>query len=73
MAKYNLDCLGEACPIPLMKVQDKIEEMEKGDTLIVSVDHNCAMKNIPNWANDEGYNVEIETVGNGKWDIIINI
>ena len=71
MSKYNLDCLGEACPTPLIKVQNKIEEMKVGDILIVNVDHSCAMKNVPNWAMEEGYNVEVESTYNGEWNIII--
>mgnify|MGYP003595207865 CR=1 FL=1 len=71
MSKYNLDCLGEACPTPLIKVQNKIEEMKVGDILIVNVDHSCAMKNVPNWAMEEGYNVEVESTYNGEWNIVI--
>ena len=71
MNKYNLDCLGEACPVPLIKVQSKMEEMEIGDVLTVNVDHSCAMKNVPNWARDEGHNVEIESTDVGEWNIII--
>lgn len=71
MAKYNLDCLGEACPTPLIRLQEKMEEMEIGDIVVVNVDHSCAMKNIPNWANEEGHGVELEVVGNGEWNIIV--
>jgi len=27
MAEFTVDCLGEACPIPLMKVQKQMEKM----------------------------------------------
>ena len=27
MAEFTIDCLGEACPVPLMKVQKQIEKM----------------------------------------------
>ena len=26
MAEFTVDCLGEACPIPLMKVQKQMEK-----------------------------------------------
>lgn len=71
MNRYILDCLGEACPTPLIRVQAKMDEMEVGDILVVTVDHSCAMKNVPNWANDEGHMVEVKTKNNGEWDIII--
>lgn len=71
MAEYALDCLGEACPIPLMKTEKKIKELAIGDILVVSIDHSCAMKNVPEWSRKQGYNVEIEEVDDGEWEIII--
>lgn len=71
MAEYTLDCLGEACPVPLMKTENKLKELAVGDTLIVQIDHSCAMKNVPEWARKVGHNVEIEEVDDGEWEIFI--
>lgn len=72
MAKeYILDCLGEACPIPLIKAQKKMAEMSVGDTITIEIDHSCAVKNVPEWANKEGYNCEIEEIDDGQWEIWI--
>ena len=71
MAEYTLDCLGEACPVPLMRTEKKMEELAVGDVLVVAIDHSCAMKNIPEWARKQGLNVEIDEVDDGEWEIII--
>lgn len=71
MSKFEIDALGEACPIPLLKVQKKWPELRHGDVLVVSIDHSCALKNIPEWANKQGHNVEVEEVEDGVWDIYI--
>ena len=71
MAEAKLDCLGEVCPVPLIKTQKKIGTMNVGDVLIVEIDHSCAMKNIPEWARKEGHNVEIEEVDDGEWEVYI--
>ncbi|MDN5348419.1 MAG: hypothetical protein PWP65_1984 [Clostridia bacterium] len=71
MAEYTLDALGEACPVPLIRTEKKMQELKVGDILIVQVDHSCAMKNVPEWARKQGYNVELEEVEEGRWDIII--
>lgn len=71
MKEYTLDCYGEACPIPLIKTEKKMETMESGDVLIVQIDHSCAVKNVPEWARAKGYNVEIEETDDGEWDVII--
>lgn len=71
MKEFVLDCMGEACPIPLVKAQKKIEEIETGDVLVVQIDHSCAMKNVPEWARNAGHNVEIDEVDDGEWEIVI--
>jgi TusA-related sulfurtransferase len=71
MAEYRLDCMGEACPVPLIKTQKKIAELNIGDILVVEIDHSCAMKNVPEWARKEGHNVDIEETSEGEWEIYI--
>lgn len=66
-----LDCMGEACPVPLMKTEKAIAGLEPGDVLIVQIDHSCAMKNVPEWARKQGYNVEVEEIDDGEWEVII--
>ncbi|MCE5236118.1 MAG: sulfurtransferase TusA family protein [Clostridiaceae bacterium] len=71
MKEVVLDCLGEACPVPLIKTQKAMEGLSVGDVLIVKIDHSCAMKNVPEWARKEGHNVEIEEVDDGEWECVI--
>jgi TusA-related sulfurtransferase len=71
MTEFKLDCMGEACPIPLVKTQKQMARMAVGDVVVVHIDHSCAMKNVPEWARKEGHNVEIEETGDGEWEIII--
>ena len=69
--EVELDCLGEACPVPLIKTEKALAELDPGDTLIVLLDHSCAMKNVPEWARKHGHNVEIEEVDDGEWECYI--
>lgn len=71
MQEKTIDCLGEACPVPLVKAQKALEELAVGDVLIVQIDHSCAMKNVPEWAREAGHNVEIEEVDDGEWEVVI--
>ena len=71
MKEYTLDCMGEACPLPMMKTEKQMEKMEVGDVVIVQIDHSCAVKNVPEWARNQGYNVEIDEVDDGEWEVII--
>jgi len=71
MAEHRLDCYGEACPIPLLKAEKKMKTLAVGDTLVVLTDHSCAMKNVPDWARKQGYDVDLEETGDGEWEIYI--
>lgn len=71
MAEFTLDCMGEACPIPLIKTEKEMEKMSVGDVIVVQIDHSCAIKNVPEWARTQGYNVEIDDIDDGEWEIII--
>ena len=71
MKEETLDCLGDACPVPLVKAQKALEDLDVGDVLIVQIDHSCAMKNVPEWAREAGHNVEIEEVDDGEWEVVI--
>ncbi len=71
MAEYELDCMGEACPIPLVKAEKKIEKLNVGDILVVLIDHSCAMKNLPEWARKQGHNVELDEIDDGEWEVVI--
>ena len=66
-----LDCMGEACPVPLIKAENALKKLSLGDVLVVQIDHSCAMKNVPEWARKEGHNVEIEEVDDGEWEVFI--
>ncbi|WP_027340468.1 sulfurtransferase TusA family protein [Halonatronum saccharophilum] len=66
-----LDCIGEPCPLPLMKVEKRIKDLNRGDKIYIEVDHTCAMTNVPEWARKRGYDVEVEEVSFGEWKITV--
>lgn len=71
MAQYKLDCLYEACPIPLLKAHKKLMQMEIGDILILETDHNCSIINVIDWVKKQGHNVDYIEVDEGEWEIYI--
>ncbi len=67
----RVDCIGEPCPLPLLKAEKKINQLSVGEELIIEVDHTCAMNNVPEWARKRKYTVEIKEVDFGEWEIKI--
>ena len=43
---YNLDLLGQRCPVPVLKISRKYKDIDKGDILVVNTDDPKAEKDI---------------------------
>jgi tRNA 2-thiouridine synthesizing protein A len=67
--KYELDARRMFCPMPVIRTQDRVAELQPGDTLeVVSTDPG-ALNDIPAWCRINGHKVLETREENG--DIII--
>lgn len=71
MAEVKLDCMYEACPIPLLKAHKQLQKMKAGDILIMETDHTCSITNVIEWVKKQGHNVDYMEVRKGQWEIYI--
>jgi TusA-related sulfurtransferase len=69
--EVKLNCLGEVCPVPLIKADKALETIGKDEILVVLLDCSCAVKSISEWARKQNYSVEIEEVSSDKWRCFI--
>lgn len=60
MAHFELDARRMFCPMPVIRTQDKINELNIGDTLEVASTDPGALNDIPAWCRINGHKV-IET------------
>jgi tRNA 2-thiouridine synthesizing protein A len=66
---YELDARRMLCPMPVIRTQNRVEELQPGDTLeVVSTDPG-ALNDIPAWCRINGHKVLQTREENG--DIII--
>lgn len=57
MAHYELDARRMFCPMPVIRTQDKVNELQAGDTLeVVSTDPG-ALNDIPAWCRINGHKI----------------
>jgi selenium metabolism protein YedF len=54
-----VDCRGLACPIPVLKTKEALEEIEKGE-IVVIVDNKASKENVKRFAQKAGCSVEVE-------------
>jgi len=60
-----LDCFGDICPIPVLKVKKELKKLESGEQFMLVTDHSCVVKSI----SEKYDNIMIEEPMNGVWEI----
>lgn len=65
-----IDCFGDICPIPVLKVQDALKALQPGEEFTLVTDHSCVVKSIEEKYNHQ-MDLELEYVEpmNGVWEI----
>ncbi len=71
MATYRLDLSGEVCPIPLLRTQQKFQQLLTGDTLVVETDFSRSVRNIMEWAEKNGLKFAVENLEDGVWQVCL--
>lgn len=66
-----VDCLGDMCPVPIIKIQNALKKMKTGDSIKVTTDHSCVAESIKNHFSRKDIFLEFDEVMNGIWEIMI--
>ena len=62
MSKNEIDCRGLACPAPVLKTKELIEQAQP-ENLVVMVDNEAARQNVTRFLEYQGYNVSAREEG----------
>ena len=57
MSHYTLDARRMMCPMPVIRTQDKVAEIQVGDTLEITCTDPGALNDIPAWCRINGHEV----------------
>lgn len=69
----KIDCLGEFCPIPILKIKKELKTLPQGESFIVVTDHNCVLQSIQDhFKKSKSVTVVPEEVINGVWEITVS-
>lgn len=71
MRRRLLCLVGEVCPVPLMRAEEALREVEAGGELVIETDFARAVRNIAHWCHRKGLSCEIEALPGGLWRITI--
>lgn len=73
MEMIDIDCLGDFCPVPLLKFKKHQSEINKDITIKLVTDHSCVCESIKTYCKTLKYHVEIEEPINGVWELYISL
>ena len=71
MSEHQLDARNSFCPMPVIKTQDRVNELQSGDILEVTCTDPGALSDIPAWCRINGHTV-LETKEQ-KTEVLIRI
>lgn len=57
MANYQLDAKNLLCPMPVIRCQNRVKELESGDILEVIATDPGVLSDIPSWCRINGHKV----------------
>lgn len=73
MSHFTLDARRSLCPMPVIKTQDKIAELQTGDTLEVTCTDPGALSDIPAWCRINGHIIKESYESDDEVVIIIQV
>jgi len=68
-----IDCLGDICPLPMMKFQQIEGAVKNGTPLKIVTDHSCASENLIRYCTERGYLFYVVEPIPGIWEIFVNV
>lgn len=68
----KIDCLGDICPVPVMKLQREVKKMQSGDSVMLVTDHSCTVKTVREFCDTHKMAFDSDEVMNGVWEITVS-
>lgn len=66
-----IECFGDICPIPILKIENELKTMQSGDEFMLVTDHSCTVEAIRNKYAKGNVSVSFDEVINGVWEVYI--
>ncbi|WP_456375145.1 sulfurtransferase TusA family protein [Thiolapillus sp.] len=73
MSRISLDCRRLLCPMPVIRVQDRITELQPGDELEAVCTDPGVMQDIPAWCRINGHQVLEQKIVNDEYILLIRV
>ena len=65
----RIDCLGDLCPLPVMRLQNELDKARPGESFMLVTDHSCVTRSIQELSKAKGLVFRADEVINGVWEL----
>jgi tRNA 2-thiouridine synthesizing protein A len=65
-----IDCVGEICPVPVIKAKIQYKKLKPGESVTVITDHSCTSQGLKEAFKQHNCDITVEEE-NGIWNITI--
>ncbi len=69
----QVNAMGDACPIPVVKTKNAIRELSGPGSVETLVDNEIAVQNLTKMANQKGYGVKSEKLGEDQYKVTMTV
>ena len=73
MSRHLLDCRRLLCPLPVIRVQDRVAELRPGDELEAVCTDPGALNDIPAWCRINGHRVLACGPRDGEYLVVLRV
>jgi tRNA 2-thiouridine synthesizing protein A len=72
VADHFIDSLGEMCPIPIIRAEKKIKQIQVKERVVLKTDHSCSISSVTtHFQGKHGYKCSVTEEEEGIWLITI--
>ncbi|MEN8175968.1 MAG: sulfurtransferase TusA family protein [Pseudomonadota bacterium] len=73
MTRHTLDCRRLLCPMPVIRVQDRVAELEPGDVLEAHCTDPGVLHDIPAWCRLNGHPVLEARQADDEYIVVVKV
>lgn len=68
---HKINCFGDVCPIPMLKLQKALVDLQVHESVMIVVDHSCVTESIKDYYKSSKYHMVVDEVIDGVWEITL--
>ncbi len=73
MSRETLNARRLLCPLPVIRTQDKVKQMQAGDQLEIIATDPGVMHDIPAWCRINGHRVLSTAMADGEYVMVVEV